>query len=98
MGKTVPSFRIALEYEIDRWRGFRKALQSDSDQEAFDELMDLCRNNAMAAGNACNPILFEPMVTSILLGHQLKISKLEQELHEVMWRKICNGEPLKKEG
>jgi len=67
MGKTVPSFRMALEFEINMWRGFRKALTSDEDREAFDELMDMCRNNAMAAGNACNPIVFEPMVMSILL-------------------------------
>jgi hypothetical protein len=27
MGKTVPSFRMALEFEIERWKGFRKALE-----------------------------------------------------------------------
>ena len=80
MGKTVPSFRMALEFEINRWRGFRKALTSDEDREAFDELMDLCRNNAMAAGNACNPIIFEPMVISILMGQQKKLRKLEHNL------------------
>ncbi len=42
--------------------------------------MDSCRNNAMAAGNATNPIIFEPMVMSILLGQQKRIRKLEQEL------------------
>jgi hypothetical protein len=78
MGKTVPSFRVALEFEIDAWRGFRKALLSDEDREAFDELMDMCRNNAMAAGNACNPIIFEPMVMSILLCQQKKLRKRAQ--------------------
>ena len=38
MGKTVPSFRMALEFEINHWRGFRKALLSDVDREAFGEL------------------------------------------------------------
>jgi hypothetical protein len=47
---------------------FRKALQSEEEREAFDILMDMCRNNAMASGNACNPIIFEPMVISILLA------------------------------
>ena len=98
MGKTVPSFRIALEFEIERWRGFRKALQSEEELEAFDVLMDFCRNNAMAGGNACNPVLFEPMVTSILLAQQMKIMELELELQEVFWRKICNKEPPKKRG
>ena len=59
MGKTVSSFRMALEFE--RWKGFKKALTSGEDMEAFEELMDLFRSNAMASGNACNPIIFEPL-------------------------------------
>jgi len=34
MGKTVPSYRMALEMEIDRWRGFRKALD-DRGRDAY---------------------------------------------------------------
>jgi hypothetical protein len=49
----------------------------------------MCRNNAMAAGNACNPIVFEPMVMSILLGQQKKFRKLEYKLNEVIWQEIC---------
>ena len=80
MGKTVPSYRMALEFEIATWKGFRRALTSDEDREAFEELMDMCRNNAMAAGNACNPIIFEPMVMSILVGQQKKLRKLGHNL------------------
>ena len=58
MGKTVPAYRMALEFEIERWKGFKKALNSEEDREAFDELMDMCRSNAMASGAACNPIIF----------------------------------------
>jgi hypothetical protein len=47
MGKTVPAYRMALEYEIERWKGFKKALQSEEDWEAFEELMDMCRSNAI---------------------------------------------------
>jgi len=79
VGKTVESYRMALESEINRWNGFARALRK-SDREAFEELMDSCRNNAMAAGNATNPIIFEPMVMSILLGQQKRLRKLEQEL------------------
>jgi hypothetical protein len=58
MGKTVPSYRMALEFEIDRWKGFRKALGTEEEQEAFDVLMDTCRNNAVANGNARTPVIF----------------------------------------
>jgi hypothetical protein len=79
---------MALESEINRWNGFARALRKDN-REAFDELMDMRRINAMAAGNACNPIIFEPMVFSILVGHQKKLRKLEYKLNDVIWQEIC---------
>ena len=80
MGKTVPSYRLALEMEVDRWKGFRKALLSEEEREAFDELMDMCRNYASAGSCATNPIIFEPIVMSILLSQQRKIHSLEKKL------------------
>ena len=35
MGKTVSSFRMALEFEMERWKGFKKALTTEEDREAF---------------------------------------------------------------
>ncbi len=81
MGKTVPTYRMALEFEIAQWKGFRKALRTEEERQAFDELMDMCRNNAMASGNACNPVIFEPMVMSILLFHQKRLRDLEKKLN-----------------
>jgi hypothetical protein len=82
MGKTVESYRMALEDEISRWSGFVKALRIE-DKIAFDALMDACRNHASAGSNATNPILFEPMVMSILLSQQVKITRLEKALDAV---------------
>ncbi len=82
MGKTVESYRMALEDEIHRWSGFEKALRTE-DRQAFEALMDACRNYASAGSNATNPILFEPMVISILLSQQVKISRLEKALDAV---------------
>ena len=67
MGKTVESYRMAIEDEMIRWNGFGKALRIE-DKVAFDALMDACRSYASAGSNATNPILFEPMVMSILLA------------------------------
>ncbi len=79
MGKTVESYRMALEDEIHRWSGFAKALRVD-DKVAFEALMDACRSYASAASNATQPILFEPMVISILLSQQKRIIQLEKAL------------------
>ncbi len=82
MGKTVESYRMALEDEIHRWSGFQKALRTE-DREAFEAIMDACRSFASAGSNATQPILFEPMVISILLSQQKKISKLERAVDAI---------------
>ena len=84
MGKTVPSYRMALEEEINRWKHFRDTLLNEEDKQAFDNLMDFCRMTAMAAQNACRPILFEPMVISMLLGQQKKLMHLEHRLEKLV--------------
>jgi hypothetical protein len=80
MGKTVESYRMALEDEIRRWDGFAKALRSE-DREAFEELMDACRSFASASSNATQPVIFEPMAMSILVFQQKKLVKLEKEVN-----------------
>ena len=77
MGKTVESYRMALEDEIRRWNNYAKALRKE-DKEAFDTLMDACRNHASAGSNATQPILFEPMIISMLVSMQKKITQLEK--------------------
>ena len=82
MGRTVESYRMALEGEISRWNSFARVLRK-SDREAFDELMDMCRSFVSAGGNATNPILFEPFAMSIILGQQERIKKLENQLQAI---------------
>jgi hypothetical protein len=45
MGKTVESYRIALDMEIQKWSGFSRALRIE-DREAFEQITDACRNHA----------------------------------------------------
>jgi hypothetical protein len=87
MGKTVSSYRIAVEWEIDRWRGFRNALSSEEEKKAFDENMDMCRDLASAGSCACSPIIFEPMAMSIILAQQKKLRELKYKLNDVLWKK-----------
>jgi hypothetical protein len=85
MGRTVESYRMALEEEIRRWNGFAKALRSE-DKEAFDAIMDACRIFASAGSNATQPIIFEPMVMSVLLFQQKKLQRLEKERNALKQR------------
>ena len=82
MGRTVPSYRQALETEINRWEGFRKALRG-RDLEAFDKMMNACRTCASAGGNATRPILTEAMFMSILLNQQKEIMEITESLERL---------------
>ena len=69
-----------MEFEINTWKDFRKGLPKEEDRKAFDELMDICRVYASESSMATNPVMFEPMVMSMLLGHQKMLQKLEKSL------------------
>jgi len=79
LGRTVPSYRQALEVEIGRWDGFRRALR-DKDVEAFDKMMNACRVHASAGGMAVRPFVTEAMFMSILLAQQRELSELKEKL------------------
>ena len=79
MGKTVESYRLALEDEINTWSGFARALRID-DRDAFDVLMDACRNHASAASNATRPMVLEPMIMCIALTQQKEIRRLQKQV------------------
>jgi len=82
LGRTVASYRQALEGEIAKWEGFRKALRA-SDAEAFDRMMNACRMNASAGSMATRPILFEAMVMSILLNQEKIIAEMRERLDRI---------------
>jgi hypothetical protein len=88
MGRTVISYRQAIEKEIEKWKGFRKGLRA-KDAEAFDLMMNACRNYASAGSMATRPVILEAMLMSILLQQQKaimeikeRIGKIEQKLHQ----------------
>lgn len=82
MGKTVASYRMALDREIQRWIGFARALRKE-DRAAFEQMMDACRNYASAGSNATRPVIFESMIMSILLHQQKTINRLEKEIDAI---------------
>jgi hypothetical protein len=86
VGKTVESYRMAVEDEIRRWNGFSKALRKE-DKVAFDILMDACLSYASAASNATRPVLFEPMIMSMLVSQQIRLQKLEKKLDDLQQQK-----------
>ena len=82
MGRTVTSYRQALEIEIAKWEGFKKALR-EADAEAFGRMMNACRMYASAGSMATRPILLEAMCMSILLSQEREIAKIRERLDRI---------------
>jgi hypothetical protein len=86
LGKTIPSYRVALESEIQRWKMFAVALRED-DREVFYQLMDICRNYASAASCAVRPVIFDAMSMSMALDQQKTLNQLQRMLNELQVKK-----------
>lgn len=81
MGRTNPTFRNLLEATEERWESYRRALRR-RDQPHFDRLFEHAHAHADAAGylNTDDPMY--PILVSMLLEHQRRISELEAALDE----------------
>ncbi|MDQ3966940.1 MAG: hypothetical protein M3275_00925 [Thermoproteota archaeon] len=66
MGRTIPSFRIALEIEKAEWKPFRNALDK-SDRNKFDEMWDIPKWYISACSNSVQYARLHPILISILL-------------------------------
>jgi hypothetical protein len=71
MGRTIPSFRIALEMEKEEWKPFRNALDK-SDRKEFDEMWDIPRLYVSAYSNSVQLVLLHPIIIISILFHHDK--------------------------
>jgi hypothetical protein len=82
MGRTVPSFRPALEHEIESWKDFKRALRPE-EQKIFDKLMNFARIHADAGSMSARPLLSEVLFISFAIEQEKKIELLEQKVNEL---------------
>ena len=79
MGRTVPSYRIAVEMERDKWKIFRQSLDK-KDKKLFDQMFSYSKLFNSAGSNACRPILIHPILMSILLEHYKQLDSIQKQL------------------
>ncbi|MFX1379277.1 MAG: hypothetical protein ACFFA4_09295 [Promethearchaeota archaeon] len=82
MGRTVPSFRPALEHEIESWKDFKRALRPE-EQKIFDKLMNFARIHADAGSMSARPMLSEVLFISFAVEQEKKIEMLEGKVKEL---------------
>jgi hypothetical protein len=78
MGRTIPSYRIASEIEIWKWRSFRKALDKQ-DRRKFDEMLSIPRLYNAAGTMACRPVLIQVILMSVIFEHYKQLRKIVNE-------------------
>jgi hypothetical protein len=79
MGRTIPSWRIVVEGEIERLKKFRDFLRLE-DKQIFDDLLNQCKLYASAASSLASPVREVPLIISILFAHHKKLTELERRL------------------
>ncbi len=82
MGRTVPTFTMVVQQEMESWSKFRRGLRKE-DQEALDELFRAARLQLASSAYAARPIPFECIAMSMLLAQQRMIRELERRIVEL---------------
>ncbi len=82
MGRTVPTFTMVLQQEMESWGKYRRGLRKE-DQEMFDDLFRAARLQLASSAYAARPIPFESIVMSMLLAQQAMIRGLRQHIARI---------------
>ena len=82
IGRTVPSFRPALEHEIESWKDFKRALRPE-EQRIFDRLMNFARIHADAGSLSARPLLSEILFISFAIEQEKRSVMLEKKVEEI---------------
>src|SRR5215207_9005085 len=82
MGRTIPSFRIALEIEERDWKPFRNALDK-SDRKKFDEMFDIPRFYISACSYSVQYVRLHPILMSILFHHYKELTECIEQVEEI---------------
>lgn len=82
MGRTVPTFTMVIQQEMESWSKFRRGLRRE-DQEALDELFRAARLQLASSAYAARPIPFESIAMSMLLAQHRIIRELERRLAQL---------------
>src|SRR5918911_2519760 len=105
MGRTIPSFRIALAMEKEDWKPFRNALDK-SDRKKFDEMWELPRWYISACSNSVQYVRLHPILMPILLYHYKQLTACVSEVEWIEakvnskkkeWLSTMKKEEVKKE-
>lgn len=81
MGRTIPSWRMVVEAEVEKLKRFQEFLRQE-DKAVFEDMLNQCRLLASAASVMASPLKQVPLIISMLFAHHKKLVELEKRLEE----------------
>jgi len=94
MGRTIPSFRIALDREKADWKPFRNALDR-SERKEFDDMFDIPRLYLSACSNSVQLVPLHPIIMSILFHHYKELTQLLSEVEQIEMTRVKSSKKKK---
>jgi hypothetical protein len=94
MGRTIPSFRIALDMEKADWKPFRNALDK-SERKDFDDMFDIPRLYLSACSNSVQLVPLHPIIMSILFHHYKELTQLLSEVEQIEMTRVKSSKKKK---
>jgi hypothetical protein len=83
MGRTIPSYRAAVEHEISNtWTRFAKMLRRE-ERASFIDLVNKIRRYASQAGAVAFPSVVDGMFLSALFAHTKELEELKRTIERV---------------
>ena len=81
VGRTVPSFRLAADIELTKWKQFRSYLDK-KDRKMFDQMYDCVKLYNTASMKACRRVVIHLVLMSIIFEHYKQLTKLMDQKKE----------------
>jgi hypothetical protein len=81
MGRTIPSFRIALAHEEEKWKLFRDSL-AKSEKEQLDKIFLSAKFYISACMMSKIPVRIYPIMMSVLLYQYKQLLSVLRELED----------------
>jgi hypothetical protein len=79
MGRTMPSFRLALIEEEQEWKPFRNALDK-KDRKEFDSMFADVRLYISACSYATRPVRAQPVFMALAFHHYKQLTKIAERM------------------
>jgi len=79
LGRTVPSFRLALAEEESEWRNYRKHIDN-KEKKDFDDMFEIPRLYISACSAAVSLVRIHPIFISIIFHHYRELMEIAQQI------------------